>query len=221
MTIQDIFNKIIARWWLVLVFFLISLSVFFPTFGSHSYRASIGLGANFNHPAFIRSGIHTSSQYAIAMDELSRYLASRFSSTEVQMRVAQEANLAVNNFNPSTPFYDIVRQGGGFISISFTSPTKTGAENFLEAIKNVYTEVITTEMASEHILDDFKIKPQAEFINQIAEVRRPFQFEVLPIIAGLLAGLFVAVILPYKKPLQAKEDIEKQPTKQSKAKKNN
>lgn len=210
MTIQNIINKIIARWWLVLIFFLISLAVFFPNLSSHYYKASIGLGANFNSPAFIRSGIQTSSQYVEGMDELSRYLSARFSSVEVQMRINQEAELGLTNFQATTPFYEITRQGGGYISITFDSSKKEKAEKFLEVVKNVYSEIITTEMSGDHVLVDFQIKPQEDFFSHISEVRKPLQLKILPILVGLLAGLFVAIILPYKSEAQIKPEVEKE-----------
>jgi hypothetical protein len=199
MTIKEIINKILVRWWVTAIFFSLSLAFFFPTLGSHTYKASIGLGANFNSPAFIRSGVETSSQYALAMEQLSKYLGSRFTSVEVQMRVAELAQIPVSDFQLEKPFYEVVKQGGGYISVTFNTKTREEAERFLEATKKVYTDIITTEMAGNHILVDFQIQPQTQFFYQIAEVKAPIQFRIMPLIAGLLTGVLVSIIVPYKK----------------------
>jgi hypothetical protein len=195
MTVEEILKKIRQRWWFILAVLIISSLIFLPKLNQVNYTGSIGLGANFNNPAFINNQNGT-VQYVTGMDELSKYLAARFSSVEVQIRVSEAAGMGINSFDVMSPFYEITRQGGGFISIKYEDASLERVQGFIDAVKVVYTELLNTEMLSNTVLTEFQITPQTNFVSSIQETKRPLQIKILPVLAFFLLSVLVVVVIP-------------------------
>jgi hypothetical protein len=197
MTYEEIRLKLLARWWLILAFTIGFTFVFFPWSSSTAYKASIGLGISFNNPAFIETDNQASNGYVSSLKEFSLYLANRFRSVEVQSSVAKKAGLGVANFTSVKAFYDVTDQGGGFITISYDAPSQEVAQTFINVIQDQYNQIITIERSNNQ-LPAFQITPNTQFITDISEVRRPTQFRLLPSVAGVMLGLAIAIIAPYR-----------------------
>jgi hypothetical protein len=203
MTFFDIRAKLIARWWLILAFVIGFTLAFYPWSAQRSHVASIGLGISLNSPEYAEVVQNNASSYAESLTEFTLYISARFESIEVQSKIAEEAGIGVADFNALNPFYTVVEQGGGYVSISYISNSRQQAENFLRASKLIYQEIIQVERNSRE-LAIFKVDPKTEFIENVAEVSRSPQYQALPSLAGLLLGVTVALIIPYKGAEEAK-----------------
>jgi hypothetical protein len=197
MTFFDVRAKIIARWWLILAFIIGFSLAFFPWSTQRSFMGSIGLGISLNSPEYAQSATNNSSSYAEALTEFSLYMTNRFTSVEVQSKIAQEANLPITDYSPTSSFYEVTNQSGGYVSITHTFGTREEAERFIRATKEIYREVVQIERNSRE-LAIFKIDPKTDFVESVVEIRRSPQYQALPSLAGLLLGLTVAIIIPYK-----------------------
>ena len=193
-------------WWIPVL-----LAVSFTFFGFSGfvdkveYRASIGVGATYNNPEYIKI---TPQDRSLSLSKLSEYLANRFKSPEIQLKVAEETREA-NSSNKKAgvvsdisidykkPFYDVLSQENGFISVGANFKSETEAQNFLTAIKVSYRNLIETENNSE--LPTYRIRPMDNFREAIMQVKTPIQFKVLPTILGLLLGLLLMLVLPFRK----------------------
>lgn len=206
MTFEEVLKRVIFRWWLILIVTAIFTLSFFSWTRGNSYQASIGLGISFNNPAFVStiSGktvgdvSNIGSEYSYSLSEFSKYLSARLSSVEVQMLVSQKAELGIAAFDPKSPFYTVTPQSGGFVSVSYENGSKEVTQRFIKAIKQVYTDIIKIERNNGE-LKPFQIEPKTEFVESTAEISKPVQFQILPTMAGLLVGIAVSAILPFKK----------------------
>jgi hypothetical protein len=191
-------------WWIPLI-----LGIGFTFFGFSSfvdkteYRANIGIGATYNNPEYIKT---LPQDRSLSLTKLSEYLTNRFKSPEIQLKVAQEtreANSSIKKYNEVTdisldykkPFYDIVSQENGFVSIGANFKSEQEAQNFLTAIKTTYRNLIETENASE--LPTYRIKPMDNFKEGVLVVKTAIQFKVLPTILGILLGFLLLLIIPF------------------------
>jgi len=197
MSISIVINRIVSRWWLVLVFLIILVSTLSPFVSQNSYSANISLGAKFNSDEFIQTNDQNSQQYTESLSAFSSYLSNRFSSIDVQSYIADELKLGDITFEQKNPFYNVTSQQGGFVSLNYRTDQKSKAEDFLEAVKNVYQELLEVEM-QENTLPAFQVEPQTNFIESVTEVSTPTQLRILPILAGVFLGIFVAAIWPLK-----------------------
>ena len=197
MSISIVINRIVSRWWLVLVFLIILFSTLSPFVSQNSYSANISLGAKFNSDEFIQTNDQNSQQYTESLSAFSSYLSNRFSSIDVQSYIADELKLRDITFEQKNPFYNVTSQQGGFVSLNYRTDQKSKAEDFLEAVKNVYQELLEVEM-QENTLPAFQVEPQTNFIESVTEVSTPTQLRILPILAGVFLGIFVAAIWPLK-----------------------
>jgi hypothetical protein len=182
---------------------------FFSWTKSTNYQASIGLGISFNSQDFLNTTSgkvlastdappQSASEYIYSLSEFSKYLSARFSSVEVQGLVAQKAGLGIQSYDSKKPFYTVTPQTGGYISINYEVSSKEESEKFIKAIKETYSYLIKTERQSKE-LAPFKVEPKTEFIESVTTVSRPVQFQILPTIAGLLVGIAISALLPFKK----------------------
>jgi hypothetical protein len=117
---------------------------------------------------------------------------------EVQGLVAQKAGLGIQSYDSKKPFYTVTPQTGGYISINYEVSSKEESEKFIKAIKETYSYLIKTERQSKE-LAPFKVEPKTEFIESVTTVSRPVQFQILPTITGLLVGIAISALLPFKK----------------------
>jgi hypothetical protein len=203
MTYEDIRLKLLSRWWLIIAFAVGFTLFFYPWSNASYYKASIGIGIAFNGAGFESTDQSASQAYVDSLQQFSLYLSNRFKSVEVQSSVAKKAGLGVGNFNPISSFYTVTEQSGGFISINYDAGTEEAAGSFITAIQTQYKELVETERSRSQI-QAFRVSPNTEFITDISQVRRSTQFQLLPSIAGLMIGVAIAIVVPYKsKPKQA------------------
>lgn len=210
MTFEEVIKRALFRWWLIAIVTIVSTLLFLNWTTANSFQASIGLGISFNNANFlseIRGQNLTSAagqapnrgaEYTYSLQEFSNYLLSRFSSVEIQSRIAEKIGDKHNSYNSKQPFYKVEAQSGGYISITYDAGDRISAEKFLQAAKEEFRNLVITERSKKEI-DAFSIDPKNEFIENIIEIARPSQFRVLPTLAGFLIGLTVAVLLPFKK----------------------
>lgn len=182
---------------------------FFSWTRSTNYQASIGLGISFNSQDFTNTtsgkvlssndiNPQSGSEYIYSLSEFSKYLSARFASVEIQSLVAQKAGLSIQSYDPKKPFYTVTPQSGGYISVNYEVPSKEESEKFIKAVKETYNDLIKIERQNKE-LSAFKVEPKTEFIESVSTISRPVQFQILPTIAGLLVGIAISALLPFKK----------------------
>ena len=197
MTISTLINKFKTYWYITII-----LPILFSFFGFSSYnskteyKASIALGYTFNSPDYAKV---SSDNYDRAINSGGEYLANRFKSVEVQKRITSEIGLGDNRIDPKKPFYELANQQAGFVNILASFGSEAEANNFLQAVKKTYTELLQTEKNFNEN-SPYKIKPMENFIQSVIKTSTPIQFQILPTIFGLLLGLLIVSLLPGKQP---------------------
>ena len=195
MTISTLLDKLKTYWYIILF-----LTILFTFFGFSSYnnkteyKASIGLGYTFNSPEYTKV---SSDNYDRAINSGGEYLTNRFKSTEIQKRVASEMGIGDSKIDAKKPFYDLANQQAGFVSILASFRSESEANNFLNAIKKTYTELLQTEKNFNEN-SPYKIKPMENFIQSVIKTSTPIQFQILPTIFGLLLGILIVLLLQDK-----------------------
>jgi hypothetical protein len=203
-------------WWIPLIFTIVFSFFGFSDFVNKSeYRANISVGATYNNPEYLKT---LPQDRALSLSKLGEYLTNRFKSPEIQIRIAQETNETNSaskkgleasdiSIDYKKTFYDVVNQENGFVSIGANFKSQEEAQSFLAAIKGTYKNLIETENYSE--LPAYRIRPMDNFKESVIVVKTPTQFKILPPIFGLLLGLLLLLILPFRaKRLEYKEESE-------------
>jgi capsular polysaccharide biosynthesis protein len=196
MTISNLLGKL-KRYWYLIVILPILFSLFgFSSFNNKTeYKASIGLGFTLNSADYSKVG---TDNYDRAINSGGEYLANRFKSLEVQKRIVSEMNMGDSKIDSKKPFYELSNQQAGFVNVLATFGSELEANNFLNAVKKTYTEVLLTEKNFNEA-SPYRIKPMENFLQSIVKTTTPLQFQVLPTIFGLLLGVLLALLLPAKK----------------------
>jgi capsular polysaccharide biosynthesis protein len=196
MTISTLIGKL-KRYWYILVILPILFSLFgFSSYNNKTeYKASIGLGYTFNSPDYSKV---SSDNYDRAINSGGEYLANRFKSVEIQKRIVSEMGIGDSRIDAKKPFYEIANQQAGFVNVLATFGSDTEANNFLNAVKKTYIELLQTEKNFNES-SPYKIKPMENFLQSVVKTTTPIQFQILPTIFGLLLGILVALLLPAKK----------------------
>lgn len=196
MTFHKIYHRVLTRWWFLPVFTLLFALLFFPWSTEKVYLAEIQIGANFNNSALINVSDQTiTSGYVDSLDRFSVYLENRFRSVLVQQDLARRVNLQLEKTRLDLPFYEVKRQGMGFLLIQYQTKSEDQARLFLEEVKKVYTDKIIPEW-NESRQEVFKITPMQNFQTTVAELSKPKQLLLLPSAIGFLFGLLLALWLP-------------------------
>jgi hypothetical protein len=193
-------------WWIPLLLTILFTFLGFSSFVDKvEYRANISVGATYNNPEYLKT---LPQDRALSLSKLGEYLSNRFKSPEIQVRIAQETQDAnssnkqkSNEISEVTidykkPFYDVANQENGFVSIGANFRNEVDAQSFLAAIKSTYKNLIETENYSE--LPAYRIRPMDNFKESIIKIKTPIQFKVLPTILGLLLGLLLLLVLPFR-----------------------
>lgn len=210
MTFEDVLKRALFRWWLIVIVVIVFTLSFLNWTTTNTFQASIGLGISFNSDAFLEQAkgqnlVNTTGQapnrgaeYTYSLQEFSNYLLARFSSIEIQSRIANKIDDKQASYNTKQPFYKVETQNGGYISLDYSAKDQQQAELFLKAVKEEFRNLVLIERNKKEIAA-FQIDPKNEFVENISETARPNQFKILPTLAGFLIGLTIAVLLPFKK----------------------
>ncbi len=196
MTLQEVVFKILKGWWLIIGFGLVASLIFFPKLNQNTYISSIGIGINYSTPEFLKY-TENNDNYILINQEMSKFLATRFASVEMQAFVAQDMDFEPKSYDSVLPFYTINRQANGFVSLTLETNNEEEGRKFLEAVKKNYNKIIDTEI-NKLQPKEFKIEAQKEFLEAVKPVSRPLQFQLLPTITGIIIGIFTSLILPNK-----------------------
>ncbi|MEI6728740.1 MAG: hypothetical protein WCK98_03810 [bacterium] len=200
MSFKEVLIRILKGWWLILIFTLIfTISFYKTTQGKEIYRGSISVGITFDN-IFQEQNIRdtpekTPSLFTSTSSSISQYLLFRFSSVEIQDIVAKKMGFQISDLNNIAPFYRVLDQKAGFVSISYDSESKSDAEKFLDAIKQVYNFLITTELNNNQT-NTYKVRPQENLIESITTTQKPSQQKILPSISGFVVGVVISLFWP-------------------------
>jgi capsular polysaccharide biosynthesis protein len=200
MSFKEVLNRLIKGWWLILIFTLIFTAIFYRSGQpKDTFRASISIGITFDNN-FQEQNVkdtleNTPSLFTSTSGQIGQYLLFRFSSVEVQDMVAKKMGISVSNLNNTVPFYRVLNQFAGFVSISYDSESKEAVEKFLKAIKEVYIYLIDAELNNNQT-NTYKVRPQENLIQSVTTISEPTQQRVLPSVVGLLVGIVASVLLP-------------------------
>lgn len=210
MTFEEAIKRIFFRWWLIAIIVVVFTLSFLNWTTTNSFQASIGLGISFNSDSFLNqvnnqnlpntaiAAANRGPEYTYSLSEFSGYLLARFSSIEVQSKIAEKIGDKQASYSTKQPFYKVESQNGGYISVYYDARTSEIAQKFLNAVKEEFRSLIITERNKKEIAA-FQIDPKNEFTENIVEIARPTQFKLLPSIVGLLLGLTLAAVLPFKR----------------------
>jgi hypothetical protein len=196
MTVSDILFKIKKTWWLLIILPILFFVIFLPFLSKPKYLASIGLGTNFNNPEFSNSNNYP-PEYILSLKEFSSYLTARLSSPEIQGKIIKKIGLTDISINEKKSFYTVNTQSGGYTSVSWESANQNEANLFLVAIKEVYSEILSTEL-NKGSLAKYQVSIKKDFIENVVEMPTPKQFKILPFLAGFLVALFIITLTPKK-----------------------
>lgn len=197
MTFGELRKKLINRWLVVAILIIVTNLVLLPRINQESYVASIGFGLN---PSTQKtddslSAGNNGEGYGLVLEQLSLYISNRFSSIEIQSKIASELGFE-SNYKVESPFYDVNPQQAGFVSLTYSNPNKENAEKFFPATKTVYQQIINEWNSSRP--EVYKIRAMKDF-NQSVSVNSPTkQFQILPTLVGLLVGLAIILTIPLK-----------------------
>jgi len=200
MSFKEVLVRILKGWWLILIFTLIFTIAFYKSSqGKDIYRSSISVGITFDNilqEQNVRdTADKTPSLFTSTSTSISQYLLFRFSSVEIQDLVAKKMGLQISDINNSKPFYRVLDVKAGFVSLSYDSESMSEAEKFLDAIKQVYNYLITTELNNSQT-NTYKVRPQENLIQSITTTQKPSQQKILPSVAGFVIGVVVTLLLP-------------------------
>lgn len=205
MTIATLFNKL-KQYWYLIVIFPILFSIFgFSSFNNKTeYKASIGLGFTFNSPDYAKA---SSDNFDRAINSGGEYLTNRFKSLEVQKLIATQAGIGDNRIDSKKPFYELSNQQAGFVNVVATFGSEPEANSFLNAVKKTYTELLQTEKSFNES-SPYRIKPMENFLQSIVKTTTPIQFQLLPTIFGLVLGILLALLLPFKNIMVVSDNLD-------------
>lgn len=196
MTIADLTRRIFAYWWVIIITGTAFSLLLFPWTNQVQYVGTITVGINLNDPT-LSSLEESSLAYVESFEALSTYIDQRFSAIDIQNIVSQESGLNIPSLVEGKPFYEVTLQGAGFSNISYKTPHKDQAERFTQGVKVAYTQIV--EEWNESRQSEFRITPMTQFTSSVVATQKPVQFQLLPIISGILVGIVVIVILPLPK----------------------
>jgi hypothetical protein len=194
MTFADILYRLSKLWWIVALILIISTALVYPRVSKNAHLASIGLGLQYNSSQ-LPVTTDLVEGYSISLQDFSLFLVNRFTSPEIQEVVANEAGLEVI-LNADEPFYKVMNQGSGFVSISHKLESEAAASDFINGIKRGYNQIVN-EWNTDR-LETFKINPQTTFTQVVTVQPASTQIKLLPIVTGLLVGLLVILLVPLK-----------------------
>lgn len=199
MTISDLTRRVLAYWWIIIATGVAFTLLLFPWSSDTQYVGAITVGINFNDPSlsdFEQSQI----SYVDSFEQLSIYVEQRFSAIEIQSTINEEADLNIGSLSNGNPFYELENQGAGFVNITYTANNREEAEKFLIGAKAGYNQIISEWNDARQ--NEFTVRPMTTFSESVVEVQKPIQFQLLPVISGVLIGVVLIMILP--KPKQKK-----------------
>jgi len=193
MSIKDLTRRVIAYWWIVIATSVAFTLFFFPWSNETQFVGTITLGINFNNPEL--SSLDSSSQaYVESFESLSLYMEQRFSAIDIQSIIVREGNLGISSLSNGNPFYDIENQTSGFVNLAYSSTNADQSTRFIQGAKVAYVRVI--EEWNEQRQSEFRATPMTSFVEGVIELQRPIQFQLLPVISGLLVGVLLIMVLP-------------------------
>ncbi|NJS41021.1 hypothetical protein HC766_01355 [Candidatus Gracilibacteria bacterium] len=197
MTFAEFKNRIIKRWYFLIILIVVINFLFIPFVSRQDYTGSVSFGMNLNSAQLddaILSG-QDSLVYSALTEEFSLYLLSRFSSVEIQSLVGSPLG-QTGNFDSQNPFYDVTSQYAGFVSLSYIDKDKNVVENFITAAVNAYNAIV--KEWNQARLPVFQVQAMDEFNQSITQNVQSAQVKALPTVIAILIGLFLILIIPTK-----------------------
>lgn len=198
MTIADLTKKILAYWWIIIITCVGFGLLLFPWTNETQYVGTLTINANFNNPS-LSSFEGSQEAYVDSFEMLLIYMERRFSTIDVQKTIADEAGINSNSLSIGSPFYNVESLGAGSIQLLYSANSQEEAEGFIRGAKIAYQGVVADWNLDRQ--DEFTIiaSDTDELSSSVVKVDRPIQFQILPIVSGLLIGIFVVAILPLPK----------------------
>jgi hypothetical protein len=205
MQIQDLLARIYKRWLVILIVVVVAVTLTW-FYGKKNqnltsttvYKASISVGIN--NLADLNQPQTVSYVPPRTITIFTSYLQNRFASPEVQYKIATILGLEIVDFNQTTPFYGIIPQDGGFVTLVYQNGDQNLANKFILAVKQVYNELIIIER-SENLPNSAKVYPQTSFVEAVFPVTKNLQqssYIYLPAIGAFLLTLVALLLLPLK-----------------------
>lgn len=200
MSFKEALTRVFKGWWLILIFTLIFTGAFYKnTQGKDTYRGSITVGITFDNlyqEQNLKDTIDKNpSLFTTSTTSVSQYLFFRLSSVEIQDQIAKKAGITVSDLNYTLPFYKVIDQKAGFVTVSYDAESRDVIEKFLLAVKETYTYLISTELNNNQT-NTYKIRPQENLSQSITTVQKPAQQKILPSVAGFVVGIIISLLWP-------------------------
>lgn len=206
MQLNELLSRVTKRWWILaiaIIFIIFSTWLYSKTNQSFTtstvYKASIAVGINSSEDT--KAPNYLSFVPVKQMSVYSNYLEKRFASPEIQYKVATKMGIELSDFNQTLPFYGIVSQDGGYVTLIYENSDKNIAQKFLTAVKEVYAQIISTEQGSDDLYKTDKTVTKKEFLEALFPVTKSFQqssYMYLPGVAATLVAIFILLCIPLK-----------------------
>lgn len=203
MSIDIVVQKLVTYWYVIIIGAILFGVGFIPWSRSTTYQASIGYGIAFDNISEDASALQSTgssnvlSTYAFILEEISKYLFARFASIETQTFIDSEMGLSHGQYSSTKPFYDVVNQSAGFVSLSYQAGTREEAEKFIEASNKAYINIV--DEWNQNRPELFQTTPSQSRTFAIAEVPLQRQLQFIPVFVGLFVATAIVLVLPLKK----------------------
>ncbi len=221
MTFEELRGKLTSRWWWPVVLAIFFSLAALPFVQETKYQSTISLNITTQNDArIVQETLYPSADEALIeidpdawelinpenanreylyfrmLGTLNGYFVKRFAEVDVQARIAESIGLPPQNLSKQAPIYEISGNGLGSISFSLTHSDKAAAEQFDEAVESTFNNLVQEWNTGKDIFAVKLVDNQIE--SGLIEIRPHTQEYLLPPLAGLTAGICLALLVPAK-----------------------
>jgi hypothetical protein len=206
MTIQELINRVVKRWWIILLITLIVGGGGFYTLNNKTYIASVNVGMDFvsanakageaqNNSEIYTKTITSEVAYSDMLGQLGKYLSSRYSSLNLQTKIAKEVGVELPATAEKKPFYDVMEQGSGFVTLNYKAAKKEEADKFIQVVREINSAQLANEWNGSRN-EKFKVQPAINAVATVSEFPTPIESKLLPALAALIAASCLSSLIP-------------------------
>lgn len=202
MSLETVVRKLLTYWYIIIIGTLLTGAAFLPWSRRVTYQASIGYGISFDNLSQDSPTLSSPDQstvystYAFMLQEISKYLVSRFESVETQTFIDSQMQTSHGRYTAAKPFYEVLNQSAGFVSLSYEAQSREEAEKFLEVSNIAYNNIVDEWNQNRPGL--FQTTPTQSLTYAIAEVTMQSQLQLVPVFIGLFLSTAIVLILPIR-----------------------
>lgn len=198
MTIGEVISRLKKYWIVIALCTLIPTLFLFQWSTQKLYQGSVTVGMQLNNEMFLQAPNSITALngtlYSDMLTSFTTYLSARYTTPQIQSRIADQAGLTQKDYSETKPFYTVTPQSAGFVTISTTTADREQAEKFNTAAKDSYNDIV--KEWNEARLTTYQVRPMNAISSSVIELQRPVHLLLLPAVVGFLVGVSLALIIP-------------------------